>query len=64
LGIATTGADDSPTPPCNASGISGTGYETPKRQRLSDWGLRSLSPKYPKYPDYARRTDRIRAVSE
>src|ERR1017187_1714191 len=29
-------------------GISGTGYETPKRQRLSDWGLRSLSPKYPR----------------
>jgi hypothetical protein len=26
-------------------GISGTGYETPKRQRLSDWGLRSLSLK-------------------
>jgi catechol 2,3-dioxygenase-like lactoylglutathione lyase family enzyme len=28
-------------------GISGTGYETPKRQRLSDWGLRGLSLKHP-----------------
>jgi hypothetical protein len=26
-------------------GISGTGYETPKRQRLSDWVLSSLSLK-------------------
>ena len=47
-------ADDSLSAKC-------PGYETPKRQRLSDWGLRSLSPKYPERREWSSERERFGA---